>query len=376
MFVGRKVYLTLLTGPGAGDGHHLLAHAARAAFGFDVIAVGDRAAERAGGVAGFGEAGRVEAQFVLRACLDDLEADLFLTPRRDHLQRDVAVVFLAEPCLFQQRNSGFAVGVLAGDGARPEIGDRHQVAGGNFGFRISDFGLGTGLECHLCIDGKCHCLLRWFKHCRRCASLRLFVAVKFGIGDERVEVTDLGFDFVQHPLAPVADFVGQPAPSRLTIFSFWAGHAAGGRVGFAVFLRIDQRAKLDDVGDGIEVECICLAPQPQRFQRNRAAPRKHIQHLRTRRFARNDVLDRDLLAGLVGQPFRVRFEDVLLRLRDDGRIARILAEPLDKFRRVGPSETFFLRVRPVVGHEPRGRYQRPIHRCPASHQWPPRPPQM
>ena len=43
-------------------------------------------------------------------------------------------------------------------------------------------------------------------------------------------------------------------------------------VGLAVLLRVDQRAKLDQVGDRVEVDGVGLATQPQRLQRDRSPP--------------------------------------------------------------------------------------------------------
>ncbi|MGP8233858.1 MAG: hypothetical protein ACLQVW_00355 [Limisphaerales bacterium] len=94
----------------------------------------------------------------------------------------------------------------------------------------------------------------------------------------------------------MTNFVGESAPGRFARFVFRPGHAARRRVGFPVFLRIDERAKLDDVRDGIEVVGVGIAAQPQRLQRNRAAAGKHIQHTRTRRASGNNVLDGDGLA--------------------------------------------------------------------------------
>ena len=55
---------------------------------------------------------------------------------------------------------------------------------------------------------------------------------------------------------------------------------------------------------------------------------------------------------LLGQPLRVRFEDVSLRLGDHLRIARVLAEPLDKLCCVGAGQALPLLFWPVLRPKP------------------------
>ena len=146
------------------------------------------------------------------------------------------------------------------------------------------------------------------------------------------------------------------------------------RIGLPKFLRINQRAKLDDVRNGIEVERIRFAAEPQRFERNRPAARKHIEHFRTRRASRHDVLHRNRLARLAGQPLRVRLENVLLRFLNDIRRAGIMAQPLNELGRVRPTERLLFLVARAIWHELRSRHERPIHRRPAGDKRSPCPP--
>ncbi len=54
-------------------------------------------------------------------------------------------------------------------------------------------------------------------------------------------------------------------------------------------------------------------------------------------------------ATFLGQPLGVGFEDVPLGFLDDGRVAWILAEPLDELGRIGPVEALLLVIRSVFG---------------------------
>jgi len=126
----------------------------------------------------------------------------------------------------------------------------------------------------------------------------------------------------------------------------------------------------------VEVEGVGFATEAQGFQRDGPAAREHVQHLGTRGAAFFYVLDSDYFSGLDGQPPGMGFQNVPPSLLDNGRVARILAEPLDELGRIGPAETLFLVVRPIFRNELGCRHQRPIHRSPACNQRPSCPPEV
>ncbi|OPY84285.1 MAG: hypothetical protein A4E65_00306 [Syntrophorhabdus sp. PtaU1.Bin153] len=98
----------------------------------------------------------------------------------------------------------------------------------------------------------------------------------------------------------------------------------------------------------VEVEGVGFTTEAQGFQRDGPTTGEHVEHLGTRGAAFFDILDSDRLSGLFGQPLGMGFEDVPLRVFDDGLVARILAEPINKFGCVSPAQTLFLVVRSIL----------------------------
>src|SRR3989442_12894750 len=104
-----------------------------------------------------------------------------------------------------------------------------------------------------------------------------------GVRNRRIEVAYLRLDLLQHPIAPIPHFCGQASPGA--VFS----RAFRGWVRLAIFLWVDEGAKLNDVRDRIQVERIRFAAKAQSLKRDRAATGEHIEDLWPGRTAFYDI---------------------------------------------------------------------------------------
>jgi len=128
--------------------------------------------------------------------------------------------------------------------------------------------------------------------------------------------------------------------------------------------------------DWVKIERVGLAAQAECFERDGSAAGEHVQNLRARGASLLYILDGDFLPCLGRQSLGMSFEDMVLRLFNDGGIARILAQPLDELGGIGPAQALLLIIRPVCRDKSRRGHKRPIHRRPARHQRPARPPEV
>src|ERR1051325_1868259 len=198
------------------------------------------------------------------------------------------------------------------------------------------------------------------------------------VGNGGIEVADFGFYFRQYFVAPVANFLSEAAPGGPAILIFGSGHAAGAWVGFAVFLGVNERAKLDDVCHGIEVEGVGFAAQPRCFKGNGAPAGKHIEDAGARGAPGADVVGGHFLACLAGEALGMRLQDVALGFSggafDVGlllglRVAGVLAEPFDELCGICATKGFLFVVARSIRDKLGSRHECAINCSSAGHGW-------
>ena len=238
-----------------------LAHAPGGTFFTNMLHVGHLAAHQACRVPrAAGSLVRVKILVGGVCQVNYLECHPFCAPIHDRLERELARARVCQPPLAHQRHLGATRGVGAAHRARPQVTDDGPFAG--------------------------------------------------GVG---VQVADLLARPLQHPLAPLAHvrsqriapgLFGQRQAEGHLLRLLLAGQAqllrsvgAGRRhpLRLAVLLGIDERAQLDQVRDGVQLDGVGLAAQAQRLQPGRAAAHERVEQ------PRRPVGERaaDQLAGLL-----------------------------------------------------------------------------
>jgi hypothetical protein len=155
------------------------------------------------------------------------------------------------------------------------------------------------------------------------------------------------------------NLLGKPGPGPIR------GRANGRRVGRAILLGINEGAKLNDVGDGVEVNRSGFAAEAQGLEGNSSTTSEHVEDAWVGSAAGFDVFHGDDFTELGGQPPGVGFEDVALGLVDDFRVTRVAAKFGDEVGR-GISRLFARR----------GGNKRAIDRGAGGDERPARPPEV